>query len=99
MERLRAGLADGPRTAFDLVPVMWEDVDLPEPLRIGWGLTEALCYLNHMELRGEVERVDGERAGALEAAPARRAAFARVQGWAARSAARIARVAGERFSV
>jgi hypothetical protein len=27
---------------------------------IGWGLTEALCYLTHMELAGEVERIDGE---------------------------------------
>jgi glyoxylase-like metal-dependent hydrolase (beta-lactamase superfamily II) len=59
IERIRAALANGPRTAFDLVPEMWADVDLPEPLMIGWGLTEALCYLNHMELRGEVTRVDG----------------------------------------
>ena len=35
-------------------------MDLPKPLMIGWGLTEALCYLNHMELHGEVERLDGE---------------------------------------
>jgi glyoxylase-like metal-dependent hydrolase (beta-lactamase superfamily II) len=60
MHRLRAALADGPRTAFDLVPDMWTDVDLPKPLMIGWGLTEALCYLNHMELNGEVRRVDGD---------------------------------------
>jgi len=60
MERIRTALAAGPRTAFDVVPDMWADVDLPKPLMIGWGLTEALCYLNHMELRGEVERVDGE---------------------------------------
>jgi glyoxylase-like metal-dependent hydrolase (beta-lactamase superfamily II) len=60
MDRLRTALADGPRTAFDLVPDMWTDVDLPKPLMIGWGLTEALCYLNHMELQGEVERLDGE---------------------------------------
>jgi glyoxylase-like metal-dependent hydrolase (beta-lactamase superfamily II) len=59
MERIRAALADGPRTAFDLVPEMWSDVSLPEPMMIGWGLSEALCYLSHMELRGEVERVDG----------------------------------------
>ena len=26
--------------------------DLPKPMQIGWGLTEALCYLNHLELRG-----------------------------------------------
>ena len=60
MHRLRASLADGPRTAFDLVPDMWVDVNLPKPLMIGWGLTEALCYLNHMQLSGEVERLDGE---------------------------------------
>jgi hypothetical protein len=29
-------------------------------MMIGWGLSEALCYLRHMELAGEVERVDGE---------------------------------------
>jgi glyoxylase-like metal-dependent hydrolase (beta-lactamase superfamily II) len=60
IDRIKASLRDGPRTAFDVVPEMWEDVDLPEPLMIGWGLTEALCYLNHLELGGEVERVDGE---------------------------------------
>ena len=41
-------------------PTCWADVDLPKPLMIGWGLTEALCYLSHLELRGEVERLDGE---------------------------------------
>jgi glyoxylase-like metal-dependent hydrolase (beta-lactamase superfamily II) len=68
MHRLRASLANGPRTAFDLVPDMWSDVDLPKPLMIGWGLTEALCYLNHMELRGEVARLDGEEAERWELA-------------------------------
>jgi glyoxylase-like metal-dependent hydrolase (beta-lactamase superfamily II) len=60
IDRIKASLRDGPRTAFDVVPEMWEDVELPEPLMIGWGLTEALCYLNHLELGGEVERVDGD---------------------------------------
>jgi glyoxylase-like metal-dependent hydrolase (beta-lactamase superfamily II) len=60
MERIREALAAGPRTAFDIVPEMWADVELPKPLMIGWGLTEALCYLNHMERRGEVERIDGD---------------------------------------
>jgi glyoxylase-like metal-dependent hydrolase (beta-lactamase superfamily II) len=59
MDRMRVALDEGPHTAFDLVPKMWSDVSLPEPLMIGWGLSEALCYLTHMELRGEVERVDG----------------------------------------
>ena len=47
------------------------DVELPGPMMIGWGLTEALCYLNHMELRGEVEKLEGEDTGAL-APPGRR---------------------------
>jgi glyoxylase-like metal-dependent hydrolase (beta-lactamase superfamily II) len=59
MDRIKAALGDGPQTAFDLVPKMWSDVSLPEPLMIGWGLTEALCYLNHMELRGEVQKMQG----------------------------------------
>jgi glyoxylase-like metal-dependent hydrolase (beta-lactamase superfamily II) len=58
-ERIRRSLADGPRTAFDIVPEML-DVKLPGPMMIGWGLSEALCYLRHMELAGEVERLDGE---------------------------------------
>jgi hypothetical protein len=29
-------------------------------MMIGWGLSEALSYLRHMELRGEVERVDAD---------------------------------------
>jgi glyoxylase-like metal-dependent hydrolase (beta-lactamase superfamily II) len=58
-ERIRRALANGPRTAFDVVPEML-DVELPGPMMIGWGLTEALCYLRHMELGGEVERMDGE---------------------------------------
>ena len=58
VQRIRGSLEDGPRTAFDMVPEML-DVELPGPMMIGWGLTEALCYLNHLELAGEVEKVDG----------------------------------------
>ena len=54
-ERIRRSLADGPRTAFDIVPEMI-DVELPGPMMIGWGLSEALCYLNHMELARRGER-------------------------------------------
>ena len=61
IERIRNSLANGPRAAFDIVPEML-DVDLPGPMMIGWGLTEALCYLNHLELAGEVTKVDGEDA-------------------------------------
>jgi glyoxylase-like metal-dependent hydrolase (beta-lactamase superfamily II) len=61
MDRIRSALAGGPRTAFDLVPEIL-DVELPEPMKIGWGLTEALAYLTHMGVSGEVERVDGSEA-------------------------------------
>jgi glyoxylase-like metal-dependent hydrolase (beta-lactamase superfamily II) len=70
IERIRSALSNGPRTAFDVVPEMWSDVNLPEPLMIGWGLTEALCYLNHMELRGEAARVDAEDAERWQLLPA-----------------------------
>jgi glyoxylase-like metal-dependent hydrolase (beta-lactamase superfamily II) len=70
IERIRSALSNGPRTAFDVVPEMWSDVNLPEPLMIGWGLTEALCYLNHMELRGEATRVDAEDAERWQLLPA-----------------------------
>jgi glyoxylase-like metal-dependent hydrolase (beta-lactamase superfamily II) len=58
IQRIRGSLANGPRTAFDLVPDML-DVELPGPMMIGWGLTEALCYLTHLELDGEVAKVHG----------------------------------------
>jgi glyoxylase-like metal-dependent hydrolase (beta-lactamase superfamily II) len=74
IERIRSALADGSRTAYDVVPRMWSDVNLPEPMMIGWGLTEALCYLNHMELRGEVTKVDGENAERWQLLPAGRPA-------------------------
>jgi glyoxylase-like metal-dependent hydrolase (beta-lactamase superfamily II) len=58
VDRVRRALSDGPRTAFDVVPRML-DRELPGPMMVGWGLSETLCYLRHLELRGEVERVDG----------------------------------------
>jgi hypothetical protein len=58
LDRIRRSLTGGPRPAFDLVPEML-DAELPGPMMIGWGLTEALCYLNHMQLHGEVEKIDG----------------------------------------
>jgi glyoxylase-like metal-dependent hydrolase (beta-lactamase superfamily II) len=60
LDRIRAQLSAGPRRAFDLVPEML-GYELPGTLMIGWGLSEALVLLNHLELAGEVERVgDGE---------------------------------------
>jgi glyoxylase-like metal-dependent hydrolase (beta-lactamase superfamily II) len=58
LDRVRRALSDGPRTAFEVVPEML-DRELPQPMMIGWGLSETLCYLRHLEVRGDVERLDG----------------------------------------
>jgi glyoxylase-like metal-dependent hydrolase (beta-lactamase superfamily II) len=58
LERVRAALVGEPRTAFELVPVML-DHEVPRPMMVGWGLSETLCYLRHLELRGEVRPLDG----------------------------------------
>jgi glyoxylase-like metal-dependent hydrolase (beta-lactamase superfamily II) len=70
IQRICDSLANGPRTAFDLVPEML-DVELPGPMMIGWGLTEALCYLTHLELAGEVAKVDGAGTERWQRLPAR----------------------------
>ena len=57
LARVRHALASGPRTPFDIVPDIL-DHELPVPLMIGWGLSEVLCYLRHLELVGEVSRLD-----------------------------------------
>jgi glyoxylase-like metal-dependent hydrolase (beta-lactamase superfamily II) len=58
LERVRRALAGGPRTPFDITPEMLGH-ELPAPMMIGWALGETLCYLRHLELRGETSRVDG----------------------------------------
>jgi glyoxylase-like metal-dependent hydrolase (beta-lactamase superfamily II) len=57
LERIRAALAEGPRPAFDLVPAML-DSERPAAMMVGWSLTEALCYLRHLELQGVVCRLE-----------------------------------------
>ncbi len=57
LDRLRRALAGGPRTPFELVPEI-ADPQLPPPMMVGWGLSETLCYLTHLERRGEAVRVD-----------------------------------------
>jgi glyoxylase-like metal-dependent hydrolase (beta-lactamase superfamily II) len=58
LDRLRAALAGGPRTAFDLAPEV-VDTELPPAMMVGWGLSETLSYLTHLEKLGEAQRVDG----------------------------------------
>ena len=57
LDRVRRAIADGPRTPFEIVPDV-VDADLPPPMMVGWGLSETLAYLRHLELRGEAARVD-----------------------------------------
>jgi glyoxylase-like metal-dependent hydrolase (beta-lactamase superfamily II) len=58
LDRVRRALTNGSRTAFDLVPEV-ADPDLPPAMMVGWGLSETLSYLRHLERRGEASRVDG----------------------------------------
>ena len=57
IERVRRGLADRPQTAFEVVPALVGEAELP----LGWALPEALAYLRHLEVLGQVTRhEDGE---------------------------------------
>ncbi len=58
LDRLRRALAHGPRTPFELVPEV-ADPELPPAMMVGWGLSETLSYLAHLEHCGEAKRVDG----------------------------------------
>jgi hypothetical protein len=58
LDRVRRALSNGPRTAFEVVPEIL-DRELPRPMMIGWGLSETLCYLRRLEVRGDVQRLDG----------------------------------------
>jgi glyoxylase-like metal-dependent hydrolase (beta-lactamase superfamily II) len=57
LDRVRSAIAAAPRTPFELVPEVI-DTDLPPAMMVGWGLSETLVYLNHLERRGEAARVD-----------------------------------------
>jgi glyoxylase-like metal-dependent hydrolase (beta-lactamase superfamily II) len=57
VERVRASIATGPRTPFEIVPDLLGE-DRPTAMMISWGLSETLCYLRHLELRGDVERLE-----------------------------------------
>lgn len=58
LERIRAGIAERPRTAFDLI----SDLIGPENVNAAsgaWGLQMVLSYLDHLTARGEAEEIDG----------------------------------------
>jgi glyoxylase-like metal-dependent hydrolase (beta-lactamase superfamily II) len=54
IERVRDALADGPHTAFEIVPALVGEAPLP----LGWVLPEALSYLRHLEVQGEAKRLE-----------------------------------------
>jgi len=56
---VRRAVAPEARTAVEIVPVVYG-----EPLtdaNAAWRLSETLCYLRHLEVRGELVRTEGER--------------------------------------
>ncbi|HET9101901.1 MAG TPA: MBL fold metallo-hydrolase [Solirubrobacteraceae bacterium] len=59
LDAARAALSGRGRTAIDIAPEVWG-----EPITFAngnWALTQTLCYLHHLELRGEARREpDGE---------------------------------------
>jgi glyoxylase-like metal-dependent hydrolase (beta-lactamase superfamily II) len=57
LDRVRRVIADGPRTPFEIIPDVIE-TQLPPAMKVFWGLSETLVYLNHLERRGEAARVD-----------------------------------------
>jgi glyoxylase-like metal-dependent hydrolase (beta-lactamase superfamily II) len=62
VERVRSALRDGtPKTPFEIVPTLLGDPS-PSPMMVTWGLSEALAYLDHLEIVGEAERVEREPA-------------------------------------
>jgi glyoxylase-like metal-dependent hydrolase (beta-lactamase superfamily II) len=57
LDGVRRAIADGPRTPFEIIPDVIE-TQLPPAMKVFWGLSETLVYLNHLERRGEAARVD-----------------------------------------
>lgn len=58
LDRIRAALAEGPITAFELIPRVFDGA--LTPLSGAWWLNETLVYLEHLQLLGEAERLPGE---------------------------------------
>jgi glyoxylase-like metal-dependent hydrolase (beta-lactamase superfamily II) len=62
LDRVRAAIASGPRTPFEIVPEML-GAEVTSPMMLNWGLTETLCYLRHLEQLGEAApRADADPA-------------------------------------
>jgi glyoxylase-like metal-dependent hydrolase (beta-lactamase superfamily II) len=60
IDRVRRAISAEPTTPFEAVPkLLGEGVELT-PMMVNWGLSETLCYLRHLELRGEAQKLEGE---------------------------------------
>jgi glyoxylase-like metal-dependent hydrolase (beta-lactamase superfamily II) len=59
IERVRRAIAGGPRTPFEIVPEL-VGRDASGSMMVSWGLSEVLCYLRHLELRGEAAKVEAD---------------------------------------
>ncbi len=57
MGRVRDAIASEERTPFEIVPALMGSE--PTPMMLNWGLSETLCYLRHLELAGEAEKLPG----------------------------------------
>ena len=57
LQAVAAALGGGPQTAFDVVPMVYGDSLSRE--KAHWWLSEILAYLQHLEVRGKVQRLDG----------------------------------------
>ncbi|MCB0864080.1 MAG: MBL fold metallo-hydrolase [Solirubrobacterales bacterium] len=58
LDRVRASLAKGDRTAFEVVPDLLGE-ERPSGPAAAWGLQLALAYLDHLAVLGQAERVKG----------------------------------------
>jgi glyoxylase-like metal-dependent hydrolase (beta-lactamase superfamily II) len=56
LDAIRAALRDGPATAFDLAREVYREAFTELTAR--WLFTKTLCYLAHLEARGEAQRLE-----------------------------------------
>jgi glyoxylase-like metal-dependent hydrolase (beta-lactamase superfamily II) len=58
LERVRGALAQGPKTAFEVVVALVGEANMT-PATAAWGLQMALAYLDHLAVAGELAEVEG----------------------------------------
>ena len=57
--RVQSAIETGPCTPYEIVPALL-GVEDPSPMLLNWGLSEVLCYLQHLELEGAAKRLAGD---------------------------------------